>query len=1152
MTFSFFVLLFLIKRFSFRFVNSNIYNIYINYEYTNPNYLLKIYSCIKIYTNESDMSLTKCFINETRNDIESFIGLLKNSSMYPTLKNITKNEAIKAILSVLEDSVKNNGTLVDYLHEALKYKDNSSLTLFDYLENILNNLNTQPFNYDNIIGNISKILVMERVIDIIYYFIEHNESLFFGIIQTFSENFNRTELINAIAKIVKNKKDIIQTLLKNEKFKTILKKLLRKQNNLLSILISIFLDKKEILKIFFDLPNFSELVENIKMMFININNIKYIRATLMPFLYSILFSSNIGRDVREVFLNDFQNLLRNFFVNKGINAYNLSLDCKNLFINAFFENKETKEYTLKYLKKFIFDSPMNKGDFMAFDNCLDDSEKNFSINYDVEPAFIIGIFDYDNKSEYTNSTFYEKYHYISNFCFPYGKRKNDSTEACTEDDYIKILRFFKDLFISNSKGTTIKTIVVTKNTNKLESRDYLIGIFSLVILAIPILIKIGLIISKYIIEKKHNKDHKINKLINDKKPSKISINYENELKSTKKSNLSKCHILLNNCFDFYKNGAELFNFNLNNTNFNNINGITYIKGLLGLSIILNVFGLTFTNLMNVHMKDYGIWHFFRTNQSLLFLILSVGYRYSSRVLFSCSGYTLVYKYLNFIEQDKGLYFLKFIILQSYKYLILYLILIIFRFSVVRIIFLFRGRHRPAWTLFEYYLDKEDFLPNAFAFLFKFNTFDIQEKRQNLIYNFYMPINEIFFFIVGTILISIGYKYKLRIDIFIIIIILLIFLVRIILYSITSLTKYFLTTDYYTFDMGLFSLTPLYNISYFFIGMYFGLINYSIQKGITNMYKENQYKKYYQLEETNKKNNENEENSLMSPINIDDEDTKNNQENEETQKVNKLKDEDLNKYLSTKENNMVIDNINKPENELIEQIKDMPFLKSPIQFYNVNKKYKEHIFYKILIFLALFVMILLCYSRIIFIQATSGLGDIKGDMDRKDYRTRISLEKIIPNKFLNILNVLDSDIIVFLSNWIIFLLFFKEVTLIREFCNSIYWSFFVKSYYSYLLISVPIILCIIHESESVIKLHMYNFILFSLINVLYIFVFVIVFYSVFELPIKKLFKYILKRNEIIEEEEEEEDENDEEAEKEEEKEQNIILDDDEEEIRSLKD
>jgi hypothetical protein len=420
----------------------------------------------------------------------------------------------------------------------------------------------------------------------------------------------------------------------------------------------------------------------------------------------------------------------------------------------------------------------------------------------------------------------------------------------------------------------------------------------------------------------------------------------------------------------------------------------------------------------------------------------------------------------------------------------------------------------------------------------------------------MPINEIFFFLIGTIIISIGYKCKLRIDIFIIITILCFFIAKIIIYIIFSKKNEnsYLTIDYYSLNYGIVTLNPLYNISYFLIGMYFGLINYAIQKGITNIYKENQYKKYYQLEESNMKKEENEENSLLSPINDNDEVSKDNKENNDDENVNKLKDENLDKYLSSKENNLD-NNINKQEKELIEQIKDMPFLKSPIQFYNLNKKYKEHILYNVLIFVALALMIALCYSKNIFIAATSELGDFKNDIDRADYRFKISLEDVISNIGLNILNILDIDIIVFLSHWIIFLLFFKEVSVIREFCNSRYWSFFVKSYYSYLLVSVPIILCIIYENESFIKLHVNNLILLSLINFMYIFGFVIFVYSVFELPIKKIFKSLLKRNEIVEEEEEEEEED--EDEKEEKKGQNNKFNEeedeneDEDEIRSFK-
>ena len=219
---------------------------------------------------------------------------------------------------------------------------------------------------------------------------------------------------------------------------------------------------------------------------------------------------------------------------------------------------------------------------------------------------------------------------------------------------------------------------------------------------------------------------------------------------------------------------------------------------------------------------------------------------------------------------------------------------------------------------------------------------------------------------------------------------------------------------------------------------------------------------------------------------------------------------------------------------------MPFLKSPIQFFNFNRKHKENICYKILISLSVLIMILLCYAKSLFVFSISNIN--KDKMIKENYVKNISLEYVISNPFLNILSLIDPDIIVFLSHWIIFILFLKEVALIRDFCNSIYWSFFVKSYYTYLLVSVPVIICILYESESVIKLHIYNFILFSLINIVFIFIFVVLFYSIFELPLKKIFKNLLLGNEIIDEEDEEngderEEEEEEEKEGEEKEEEN---------------
>jgi amino acid permease len=128
-------------------------------------------------------------------------------------------------------------------------------------------------------------------------------------------------------------------------------------------------------------------------------------------------------------------------------------------------------------------------------------------------------------------------------------------------------------------------------------------------------------------------------------------------------------------------------------------------------------------------------------------------------------------------------------------------------------------------------------------------------------------------------------------------------------------------------------------------------------------------------------------------------------------------------------------------------------------------------------------------------------------------------------------------------------FFKESQELRKFFNSIYWSFFVKSYYSFILISVPVILIIFYDSESIIKVHMYNFFLFSFINLIIIFIFVVIFYSIYDLPLKKIIKYCLKKDEIIAEENEEEEE--EEQEENEEEEDCILEPEEEDETKSFK-
>ena len=1190
--FFYFIVLVSIKKIFSDIINSKKFN---SNEGDFINILLDMKQCYENYSSINDTLYMKCLIIDVKKfDMDYLYSFMKEESTYLMIKNFAENDdkLLLDILNALELSVKQKTDLIDNIFEVLKSKDSFNLTILDYIENIIDTIMIEEFETNQVFGNISMILQIECMRKVFDYFMDNYENLLYEIIEMLVRKhpfimeiykeimnplseykkkifsfvydllknyFDRNNATITIAKFLADNKDMyspLKTLIRNENVKYLLKHLFINENSILNSIKDIILDREEALNLFFTLSNYPNIVDEVVGLILNYNNNTYIVEQSPSLLYDVkqinetyilIFLRNFMYFLsdykgKETFidqtLSSIQEYIRSKFIEKKGN-YDISNDCLNLFRDFFLKDLTTKDYILKYLRKFLVDSPLNKGDFMAFDNCLYDNgiitNISYNLSYDIKPVFVIGIFDEKNLSNYTNSIYYEKYNYIVNFCFPFGYNKINKNPICSDDDYDKFTRFLVDI-VANFNNMDIKTIILYDDKIRLNSHDYLVGIFSMVFLGIPILIKIVLKINECIIDKKRKNNEKKNKLLidkNEKNVSRAKSYYEDELKLTKKSHLPKCHKILKNYVSFYENGKELFNFDLNNTNFNNINGITYIKGLIGLSIIFNAFGLTFTTLMNIHMKDFGIWKLYRTLNNLFFVFLFIGYRYSPRILFSCSGYTLVYKYLCFIEQEKGLYFLKFIFLQSYKYIFLYLILILFKYSVLRIIYLFRGSKRPVWALFEYFLDNEEFISSAFALLFDFKGLSIEGKKQNLVYNFYMPINEIFFFLFGTILISLGYKYKLRIDFIIIGIILSFFIIKIFIFCFKS-GKSYTTIDYYIFNFGIVLLNPLYNISYFLIGMYFGLINYSIQKGITNIYKENRYEKYYQLEESQKKYEKKEENSIYTSLNINGEDN-------EILSDSELSKDNLDKYLSRKENNKLENKM-----ELIEQIKNMPFLRTPIQFLNLNKRNKDRCCYKILIVLAIFIMILLCYIKTIFIDL---LSLINNDLENKEYKDRISLEKIIPNYALNIINLLDTDVIVFLIHWIIFLLFFKEVNIIREFFNNIYWSFFVKSYYTYILISAPVVLCILYESESVIKLDIYNFILFSLINIIYILSLVIVSYSVYELPLKKIFKNIIKGNENIDIEED--DENDEGDGEEDETKEEILELDDEEEVKPIK-
>ena len=410
----------------------------------------------------------------------------------------------------------------------------------------------------------------------------------------------------------------------------------------------------------------------------------------------------------------------------------------------------------------------------------------------------------------------------------------------------------------------------------------------------------------------------------------------------------------------------------------------------------------------------------------------------------------------------------------------------------------------------------------------------------------MPINEIFFFIVGTILISLGYKFKLRIDLIILALIVIIYATKIIFHLIYWYPKrnYLTTIDYYLFDYGLNLINPIFNLPCFLIGMYFGLIKKKKKKGINDIYESNNYYNNIinlKLSELDNKNKDEEEelkgkfDLLLNKNSINFEsanEIEDNLSDLELEKPNNIKDinkkrkEDVNDINEKSNENLekIINEGSSSKKEYNKKIKEMPFLISPFIFSNFHRKYKDRWFFTLLIIISLLIIVFFIFIQLIFIRIKIKIEEVP---ENEEILSKLSFISIIPDYTLNMIHLIDIEITIFLIQWGTFILYFKRIEMIRSFLNHIYWSFFIKGYYNFTLVSIPVILFILYVTETVIKFNYYNIFLYGITHLFFIFIIMIIFYSCYELPLKKLFKYFLKGKEAInsEDDDEEEDESD---------------------------
>ena len=193
---------------------------------------------------------------------------------------------------------------------------------------------------------------------------------------------------------------------------------------------------------------------------------------------------------------------------------------------------------------------------------------------------------------------------------------------------------------------------------------------------------------------------------------------------------------------------------------------------------------------------------------------------------------------------------KFYLYQIHKYLIYILLICFIQFSLYDFIKWIVGYNNtgPFWEIFKQKILFSKKNKNT-AKLYKFflglissYSFTIKDQDSKIFLNYFWLVeNEILFFVITSFLIFIGYKYKRNINKLFFFIIISTFIMRYVLYVSSlcisqppSIIDDFKRTSwyYYTYNYGSIMTNPLNNYMYYLIGVFFGSLNYVIQKGIT--------------------------------------------------------------------------------------------------------------------------------------------------------------------------------------------------------------------------------------------------------------------------------------------------------------------------------
>ena len=288
-------------------------------------------------------------------------------------------------------------------------------------------------------------------------------------------------------------------------------------------------------------------------------------------------------------------------------------------------SKLTEKNNQNFINYLINSSSFECNDISSYYSCISYTENNS--NY-----YILSLKPKNSTSERISGN------YDQNYCVRGICIYNDSL-TCDEDDFIKMINKFANITEYSTNKTL--SIVNVKKTNKVEKTFIHYFLLTLYIILIVIMIIFGLfttlptLLFQFCFKKRKN----------------------DENSSVRSSTIDKGNLYtFSNCFNIDENidyfiCPHNYNKSYGSIGITNDEGLGYIKGIFGCFIIITLFGFLYTQLMSEPYKDYDLNTVEQMYYMPLKCLINLASRYGPRILFSCSGYLLMYKMNCFLENQ---------------------------------------------------------------------------------------------------------------------------------------------------------------------------------------------------------------------------------------------------------------------------------------------------------------------------------------------------------------------------------------------------------------------------------------------------------------------------------------------------------------------